>query len=198
MPTQVALIILSGRLRSQRHHNHADRYLRARIREMIFTERKNFCVEFSRPIHFLKVFTWYYRIKALIEKIIVFSQYLRFLDIIAEILNRTCQIPCLRYDGCVPSNQRKVIETQFRDSGNRKPLLITAGAGGVDLNITTTSIVIQTEAWWNESVEWQATCRVYRQGQTKQVHAVRLQGGNSRIDNILINTNIRKSEVNRV
>ncbi|KAG7004568.1 hypothetical protein G7Y79_00024g055180 [Physcia stellaris] len=43
------------------------------------SERKDLCVESSKLTHFSKVLTWFYQIKASDERIVVFSQYLRFL-----------------------------------------------------------------------------------------------------------------------
>ena len=43
------------------------------------SKRQDLCVESSKLTHFSKVFTWFYQIKAPDERIVVFSQYLRFL-----------------------------------------------------------------------------------------------------------------------
>lgn len=83
----------------------------------------------------------------------IFSQYLKFLDIIQEGLKHECNAECLRYDGTVKPALRKIIETRFADPANSKPLLITAGADGVELNITAASVVIQTEIWCNENTD---------------------------------------------
>lgn len=72
---------------------------------------------------------------------------LKFLDILDEALRRRLNVKSLRYGGTVRPSLRKNIEDTFADPSVDVPLLITAGAGGVDLNITTASLTIQTEVW---------------------------------------------------
>ena len=87
------------------------------------------------------------------RKIVIFSQFLKWLDIVQEALLRKLELESLRYDGLVPSAERKQLEDQFTHSDNKRPFLITANSGGVGLNILTASIVIQTEVWWNGDQE---------------------------------------------
>lgn len=92
------------------------------------------------------------------EKIIIFSQYLKSLDIVSESLRRCFDVDSLRYDGTVSPSRRVSIQEQFRNPDGNKPLLITAGAGGLGLNIVAASVVIQTELWWNANTEAQSLC----------------------------------------
>lgn len=62
-----------------------------------------------------------------------------------ESIRRTAGIKRLRYDGTVNAVDRKQIHRKFSDPDEWAPVLITAGAGGVGLNIQAASIVIQTE-----------------------------------------------------
>ncbi|PMD25704.1 hypothetical protein NA56DRAFT_383508 [Hyaloscypha hepaticicola] len=103
------------------------------------------------------------------QKILVFSQYLKFLDILEEALKRAVRIQALRFDGTAGQRQRLHVQQRFKDSGPEVPLLMTAGAGAYSLNITDTSIIIQCEIWWNLSVEWQAICRLWRQTRTSEI-----------------------------
>ena len=91
---------------------------------------------------------------------------------------------------------RKAIETEFADPSNDRPLLITAGAGGVGLNLTAASVVIQCEIWWKANTELQTLCRVYRQGQQQVVDAIRLDGMNSSIDALNQKSATLKPKVN--
>lgn len=45
-------------------------------------------------------------------------------------------------------------------------------AGGVGLNLTAANRVIIIDLWWNQSVETQAFCRIYRIGQEREVEMV--------------------------
>jgi hypothetical protein len=68
--------------------------------------------------------------------------------------------------------------------------------GGIGLNIQHASIVIQTEPWWNSSVELQAVARCHRQNQTKQVKHLLLMAPNSEIDKEVLCVRIRKTCIN--
>jgi hypothetical protein len=75
--------------------------------------------------------------------------------------------------------------------------LITAGAGGLGLNITAANTVFLTEVWRNKNSEKQAISRVYRQGQESNVWCVRFQADNSEIDSELVKVQERKDLTNR-
>jgi SNF2 family DNA or RNA helicase len=70
------------------------------------------------------------------EKVVVFSQYLKYLDILNIAMKRKYDIQCLRFDGKVPQKNRRAVQRQFADQTKARPLLITAGAGSVGLNLT--------------------------------------------------------------
>ena len=108
-------------------------------------ERANLGYESSRLTAFFRLFHGI-RTKVLPgRKIVVFSRSLKFLDIIEEAIFRLWSIGSLRYDGTVNASQRKRIQQRFADRDTWFPLLITAGAGGVGLNIQAASVIIQTK-----------------------------------------------------
>jgi superfamily II DNA or RNA helicase len=143
--------------------------------------REKLISESNRVTRFLQVYQEI-RSEHPSEKIIVFSQYLKFLDIIAEALRRCYNVEALRFDGKVSNRDRLGVQEQFKVSDPSVPLLITAGAGSSGLNITTGSIIIILEVWWNKNVERQAIARAYRQLQTKAVLVVQLFATNSSIE----------------
>ena len=49
-------------------------------------------------------------------------------------------------------------------------MLLSPKAGGVGLTLTAANHVIHLSRWWNPAVEDQCSDRVYRIGQTKDVH----------------------------
>ena len=55
---------------------------------------------------------------------------------------------------------------------------------GVGLNLTEAQNVIHFDRWWNPAVENQATDRVYRIGQTKNVTVYRFTSANTVEENI--------------
>jgi SNF2 family DNA or RNA helicase len=129
------------------------------------------------------------------RKILVFSQFLKFLDILEEAMKRMFDIQVLRFDGTIGQRQRIKVQQDFKDAATEVPLLMTAGSGAYGLNVTDASIIIQCEVWWNLSVEWQAICRVWRQNQTREVLAIQLFSHDSGIDMEIANVQIKKADI---
>jgi len=157
-------------------------------------EREELIDESDRVRQFLLVYKQLRRTNP-DQKILVFSQYLKFLDILAEALKRAFGVQALRFDGTVSQGQRVKVQQDFKDADSKVPLLMTAGAGAFGLNVTAASIIIQCEVWWNLSVEWQAICRIWRQNQTNAVLAVQLYGTESWVDQEISRVQIMKSDI---
>jgi len=130
------------------------------------------------------------------DKIIVFSQYLRYLDIINKGLRMRYKVECLRFDGTVLPKHRTAIEKKFLENPECLILLITAGCGSVGLNLIAGNIVVLCEEWWNVSNERQAMCRAFRQGQKKIVMVIRPFVVNSAIDREIDKRRMAKLDVN--
>lgn len=52
-------------------------------------------------------------------------------------------------------------------------LLASLKCGGIGLNLTMAQKVIVVDPWWNDSIEQQAFCRVFRIGQAKETSMTR-------------------------
>ncbi len=112
-------------------------------------------------------------IKSRNEKVIVFLErrelQLRFLELVHRkyAISLTGSI----INGEVPGQMRQDLVKNFyiRQKGF-DILIISPRAGGVGLNIVCANNVIHLERWWNPAVENQATDRVYRIGQEKDVN----------------------------
>ena len=65
-----------------------------------------------------------------------------------------------------------VIDT-FQEDEDHKILVATLKTGGTGLNLTAARYVIHYDLWWNPAVENQATDRVHRIGQDKDVMVYR-------------------------
>ena len=63
--------------------------------------------------------------------------------------------------------------------------LISLKAGGTGLNLTAADVVIHYDPWWNVAAQNQATDRVYRIGQERQVSVFKLITKNTIEENIL-------------
>lgn len=100
------------------------------------------------------------------HKVLVFSQFVRFLHIIQKILNEK-QWTYSYLDGT--TRDRKSVINKFQEDPKVKVFLISLKAGGLGLNLTAADYVIHMDPWWNPAVEEQATDRAHRIGQKKKV-----------------------------
>ena len=107
------------------------------------------------------------------EKIIVFSQYTRMLELAAFRLKQD-DIECATLTGAQNMIQRGNIIASFNFDTNLRVLLISLKAGGEGLNLQIANNVILLDPWWNPAAELQAIQRVHRIGQTRSVRAVKL------------------------
>jgi superfamily II DNA or RNA helicase len=106
------------------------------------------------------------------HKVLVFSQFRSFLDLLAPRL-RQHGFRTLVLDGTTPAEAREVRIAAFQ-RGEADVFLISLKAGGFGLNLTAADTVIHLDPWWNPAVEDQATARAHRIGQDRPVTAVRL------------------------
>ncbi|OWZ58783.1 DNA repair protein RAD5 [Cryptococcus neoformans var. grubii Br795] len=106
-------------------------------------------------------------------KVLIFSQFTSFLDLIETTLTKQ-GIRQLRFDGTMSQAQRaNTIEEFGQKTDEPLILLISLKAGGVGLNLTMANYVFLMDTWWNEAIEQQAIDRVHRLGQNKPVYVTR-------------------------
>lgn len=106
------------------------------------------------------------------HKVLVFSQFTRFLTLMQQALTR-CQVGSYYLDGSTPLDKRKILVDQFQ-KGEKDVFFISLKAGGTGLNLTAADFVIHLDPWWNPAVETQASDRAWRMGQTKPVTVYRI------------------------
>ncbi len=105
------------------------------------------------------------------HKILVFSSFVKMLDIIKENLEKKG----IKYSYLTgASKNREQIVTEFQESTNPRPFLISIKAGGVGVNLTSADYVFIVDPWWNPAVEMQAMDRAHRIGQTKPVFVYKM------------------------
>jgi SNF2 family DNA or RNA helicase len=105
------------------------------------------------------------------HKILIFSQFVSMLDLIAIELNKL-GIVYETLTGATKNRQAAV--DRFQQDPEVRVFLLSLKAGGVGLNLTAASYVYLVDPWWNPAVEDQAIDRAYRIGQHQNVQAVRL------------------------
>lgn len=106
------------------------------------------------------------------EKALIFCESLELQPLLATEIRRRFRllnsVSCI--SGDVGGDQRQELVNRFQ---SRAPgfdvMILSPRAGGVGLTLTAANHVIHLTRWWNPAVEDQATDRVYRIGQEREV-----------------------------
>lgn len=106
------------------------------------------------------------------HKMLIFTTYKKALDLIIPKLNNI-GISSYYIDGSVSSKKRMELVEKFNHD-DTDVFIITLKAGGTGLNLTSATVVIHLDLWWNPQVENQATDRAHRIGQKHTVEVIRL------------------------
>lgn len=105
------------------------------------------------------------------HKVLVFSQFVGYLDLVAEELDRR-GIPQYLLTGA--TRDRPALIDGFTNDPRASVFLLSLKAGGAGLNLTSASYVVLLDPWWNPAAEAQAIDRSHRIGQDRTVIAYRL------------------------
>lgn len=116
------------------------------------------------------------------HKVLVFSQFVKFLSIVSTTLDNA-GISYEYLDGGQSTRERTAAVKNFQ-AGNVPVFLISLKAGGLGLNLTQADYVIHLDSWWNPAVENQASDRAHRLGQDKKVTIYHLQTAHTIEDKI--------------
>ncbi|CAI4051850.1 translocase ULS1 SKDI_15G3370 [Saccharomyces kudriavzevii IFO 1802] len=108
------------------------------------------------------------------EKIIIFSQFTTFFEILEHFLRSRLNIPYLKYIGSMNAQRRSDVINEFYRDPEKRVLLISMKAGNSGLTLTCANHVIIVDPFWNPYVEEQAQDRCYRISQTKKVQVHKL------------------------
>jgi len=103
------------------------------------------------------------------EKVLVFTQFKEMTEPLHDFLQAIFGRKGLILHGSVAVSKRKKIIEQFQSQSYTPFMVLSLKAGGVGLNLTEANHVIHFDRWWNPAVENQATDRVFRIGQKKNV-----------------------------
>lgn len=104
-------------------------------------------------------------------KVVVFSQYLQMLGIIEDHLFRS-DIGYASIKGTTKERGAEI--ARFREDPGCRVFTASLRAGGLGIDLTSASVVIHYDRWWNQAREDQATDRVHRLGQNKGVQVIKL------------------------
>jgi len=103
------------------------------------------------------------------EKVLLFTQYRAFGDLILPLLERRAATAVPFLHGGVTAAGRAQMVEEFQASHGPPVMLASLRAGGTGLTLTEANHVVHLDRWWNPAVENQATDRVHRIGQTRVV-----------------------------
>ncbi|OGF44431.1 MAG: helicase SNF2 [Candidatus Firestonebacteria bacterium RIFOXYC2_FULL_39_67] len=103
------------------------------------------------------------------ERVLIFTQFKEITEPLKEYLETIFKHKGLVFHGSTPVNERKDIVEKFQGHEYVPFMVLSIKAGGVGLNLTAANHVIHFDRWWNPAVENQATDRVFRIGQKKNV-----------------------------
>ncbi|XP_053330599.1 chromodomain-helicase-DNA-binding protein 1 [Spea bombifrons] len=108
------------------------------------------------------------------NRVLIFSQMVRMLDILAEYL-KSRQFPFQRLDGSIKGEIRKQALDHFNAEGSEDfCFLLSTRAGGLGINLASADTVVIFDSDWNPQNDLQAQARAHRIGQKKQVNIYRL------------------------
>lgn len=113
------------------------------------------------------------RLKKEGHRVLIFSQMVRILDILADYLAiKGYQFQ--RLDGGIPSAQRKISIDHFNEPDSKDfAFLLSTRAGGLGINLMTADTVIIFDSDWNPQADLQAMARAHRIGQKRHVSVYR-------------------------
>ena len=104
------------------------------------------------------------------DRALVFSQFAEMGHILRRHVQETFGREALFLHGGVPKRQRDRMVERFQDEDDGPQVFILSlKAGGTGLNLTSSNHVFHFDRWWNPAVENQATDRVFRIGQARNV-----------------------------
>ncbi|RYP22495.1 hypothetical protein DL767_009029 [Monosporascus sp. MG133] len=107
------------------------------------------------------------------SKIVIFSQWTSFLDIIQHVVEEA-KFGCSRIDGKMSVEKRDRAVAALYDDPNTRVMLASLSACSVGLNLVAADTVILADSWWAPAIEDQAIDRVHRLGQTRETKVWRL------------------------
>lgn len=117
------------------------------------------------------------RLEEMLEEVVVeenraliFTQFAEWGKLLKPYLEKRLGREIFFLYGSTSKKQREEMIDRFQHDPQGPPIMILSlKAGGVGLNLTRANHVFHFDRWWNPAVENQATDRVFRIGQTKNV-----------------------------
>lgn len=117
------------------------------------------------------------RLEAMLEEVLaegdrslIFTQFAEWGKLLQPYLESTFNREVIfLYGGSSKKQREEMIDRFQNDPQGPRIFILSLKAGGVGLNLTRANHVFHFDRWWNPAVENQATDRVFRIGQTRNV-----------------------------
>jgi SNF2 family DNA or RNA helicase len=104
------------------------------------------------------------------DRALIFTQFAEMGKLLQGYLQKVLNRETLLLYGGVSKPKREAMIDRFQnDPQGPRLFILSLKAGGVGLNLTRANHVFHFDRWWNPAVENQATDRVFRIGQTRNV-----------------------------
>jgi SNF2 family DNA or RNA helicase len=104
------------------------------------------------------------------DRALIFTQFAEMGKLLQGYLQKVLSRETLLLYGGVSKPKREAMIDRFQnDPQGPRLFILSLKAGGVGLNLTRANHVFHFDRWWNPAVENQATDRVFRIGQTRNV-----------------------------
>lgn len=105
------------------------------------------------------------------QKVVVFTQYAKMVNRLSQrLVNKGISHVTLTGS----TTNRGSVVSEFQENPEVKVFLGSLLAGGTGIDLTSASVVIHFDRWWNAAKENQATDRIHRIGQTRNVQVYKL------------------------
>lgn len=104
------------------------------------------------------------------EKVLIFSIFRRMQEILVMAIKYWYGMNCSIVNGTIEQGKRKDAFNSFRNSQGFSAIILSPEVAGVGITLTEANHVVHYTRLWNPAKEAQATDRVYRIGQKKDVY----------------------------
>lgn len=109
-------------------------------------------------------------IKGKNEKVVIFTRFKKMQTMIAKAIRSWYGLMTLIINGDISTDKRSLYLSQFKKTEGFNVIILSPEAAGVGITVTEANHVIHYTRLWNPAKESQATDRVYRIGQNKEVY----------------------------
>jgi len=118
------------------------------------------------------------------RKFLLFAHHLPMLDVIESEL-KSLKIRCIRIDGDTPTKDRALYVKQFQEDDAVRAAVLSLTCASTGLTLTSASLVVFAELYWNPGTLIQAEDRVHRLGQTAPFVELRYLFCKGTVDDVL-------------